>query len=92
MIESKIETYKLILEKVHQYQSGQIDWGKLIDLLYDASDKYESDELISEIFDLIEHEPKKGGLLGVNEAEWADYQSRFKNVMDNIKKEMKLNK
>jgi hypothetical protein len=35
------------------------------------------DELIREVVDLIEHEPKRGGFLGVNEKHWAQYQSQL---------------
>lgn len=33
------------------------------------------DDLISDLVDLIEHEPKRGGFLGVNEGRWAEYQA-----------------
>jgi hypothetical protein len=35
------------------------------------------DELISDLVDLIEHEPKRGAFLGVGEKHWAKYQSQI---------------
>ena len=32
------------------------------------------DELIAELYDLIEHEPQRGGLFGVSEVTYAAYQ------------------
>jgi len=35
------------------------------------------DNLVGALFDLIEHEPKRGGFWGVNEKEWARYQAQI---------------
>ncbi len=39
------------------------------------------DELVGELVDLIEHELKRGGFLGLNEKEWAQYQSRLTSAI-----------
>ena len=39
------------------------------------------DELISDLVDLIEHEPKRGGFLGVGEKHWAQYQSQVASAL-----------
>jgi hypothetical protein len=39
------------------------------------------DDLISDLVDLIEHEPKRGGVLGVNETDWAQYQSQLASAL-----------
>lgn len=35
------------------------------------------DELIGDVVDLIEYEPQRGGFLGLNQKEWAHYQSQL---------------
>ena len=39
------------------------------------------DELISDLVDLIQHEPKRGGFLGVGEKRWAQYQSQIATAL-----------
>jgi hypothetical protein len=39
------------------------------------------DELISDLVDLIEHETKRGGFLGVGEKHWAQYQSQIASAV-----------
>jgi hypothetical protein len=39
------------------------------------------DELISDLVDLIEHEPKRGGFLGVAEKHWSQYQSQIASAL-----------
>ena len=35
------------------------------------------DDLVSDLIYLLEHEPQRGGVFGVNETEWAEYQARL---------------
>ncbi|HXD32968.1 MAG TPA: hypothetical protein VN643_17725 [Pyrinomonadaceae bacterium] len=35
------------------------------------------DDLVSDLVYLLEHEPQSGGFLGVNEGDWAQYQSQL---------------
>lgn len=35
------------------------------------------DDLVSDLVYLLEHEPQRGGFFGVNERDWADYQSQL---------------
>ena len=39
------------------------------------------DELVSDLVDLVEHEPKRGGFLGVNDQRWAQYQSQMRSAI-----------
>ena len=39
------------------------------------------DELIAELFDLIEHEPQRGGFLGVTEQVYAEYQANIEQAI-----------
>ena len=50
-------------------------------------DKYPStnDEEIKELFDLIEHEPKKSGLLGLSEYEHNNYILRINSLIKKLK-------
>ena len=40
-----------------------------------------NDDLISDLVYLLEHEPKRGGFLGVNERDWAQYQSQLTDAI-----------
>jgi hypothetical protein len=37
--------------------------------------------LIDELVDMIEHEPKRGGFMGVSEAEWKRYEDRINTLI-----------
>ena len=39
------------------------------------------DDLVGELVTLIEHEPKRGGFLGVNQKHWAQYQSQVASAL-----------
>jgi hypothetical protein len=39
------------------------------------------DNLVGELVTLIEHEPKRGGFLGVDEKHWAQYQSQLASAL-----------
>ena len=39
------------------------------------------DDLVSDLVDLIVHEPQRGGVLGVSEEVWAQYQSQVKSAI-----------
>ena len=45
-----------------------------------------NDEAVAELVDLLEHEPKRGGFLGVNDKEWAQYQSDIQQAIDVLSK------
>ena len=51
-----------------RYLAGQLPWKEFIQQFGD-----QEDELIGNLVDLIEHEPMRGGLLGVNEKRWSEY-------------------
>ena len=59
-------------EGARAYLSGKLSWEQFMDLFAESED-----ELISDLVDLMEHEPKRGGFLGVNEKQWAHYQSQL---------------
>jgi hypothetical protein len=68
--------------------------AELAQLLYDGSltfiefsDKYPDsiDDDIKELFDLIEHEPKKGGLFGVSEYEHYNYIEKINTLIEKLK-------
>ncbi|HUR39999.1 MAG TPA: hypothetical protein VM240_02425 [Verrucomicrobiae bacterium] len=40
------------------------------------------DEAVWSVVDLIEHEPQKGGLRGISEKEWAEYQSQLSAAIE----------
>ena len=49
---------------------GRTTWQNFIDETAD----FEGDSVIDDLVDLIEHEPKRGGFMGLNEKEWRKYQ------------------
>jgi hypothetical protein len=57
--------------------ANELSWYEFLDRFSESDD-----ELISDLVDLIEHEPKRGGFLGVNEQAWADYQSQVTAAID----------
>ena len=48
--------------------AGTITWHDFMDEFGEHTDP-----LISELVDLVEHEPKQGGFLGANARDWATY-------------------
>jgi hypothetical protein len=55
------------------YLSKNLSWEEFMDRFAESDD-----DLISDLVDLIEHEPQRGGFLGVNETQWVEYQTQVK--------------
>lgn len=58
------------------YLSNNLSWDEFMQRFAGSED-----DLVSDLVDLIEHEPKRGGFLGVNEKQWADYQSQLSSAI-----------
>ncbi len=58
------------------YLSSSLSWDEFMERLAGSKD-----ELVSDLVDLIEHEPKRGGFLGVNEEQWARYLSQLSSAI-----------
>lgn len=56
--------------------ADELSWDNFINEFSEPED-----ELIADLVDLIEHEPKRGGFMGVNEARWLAYQNRVTNAI-----------
>ena len=52
----------------------------------DDTADFRDDELIDELVDLIEHEPKRGGFMGVTEKEWYEYQQSIQDAIAVLEK------
>ncbi len=52
----------------------------------DETADFEGDSLIDELVDLIEHEPKHGGFMGLNEKEWLEYRRSVENTIQALEK------
>jgi len=65
------------------YLLKEIAWQAFIDE-FDES----KDPLIMELVDLVEHEPKRGGILGASEEEWEQYQASIKYMITELESEM----
>jgi len=87
MEQDKTSTRRHLAAKTRQYQAHSITWQELIDELYKATAQDKQDDLISELFDLIEHEPKRGGFLGMKEKQWQTYQTRISNVLQKLEQD-----
>ncbi len=57
-------------EAARAYIEERLSWQNFIDEFGKSEDR-----LIGVLVDVIEHEPKRGGFLGANEKEWAEYQA-----------------
>lgn len=58
-----------------QYRLGELSFEKFLELAPE-SDQFEDDD-ISELLDLMEHEPQKDGLFGVGEKEYVRHMARI---------------
>jgi hypothetical protein len=63
--------------KIATLARGLYSGGVSFEEFMDSVPEMGSDELIDELVDLIEHEPKKGGLFGASEKEHSRYIQRI---------------
>lgn len=61
------------------YRAGQVTWDDFI-TEFSACE----DELIAELVDVIEHEPKRGGYLGVSEETWKIHTDRVQQLIEKL--------
>ena len=61
------------------YRAGQVTWDDFI-TEFSACE----DELIAEVVDAIEHEPKRGRFLGVSEKDWKAYTDRLQELIQKL--------
>ncbi len=64
------------------YLGKKITCRQFMDSFSDMKD----DEMIDELIDLIEHEPKRGGFMGISEKEWQQYQTSINDLIDQLEK------
>jgi hypothetical protein len=58
------------------YLANNLSWEQFMQGFSECDD-----DLVGELVTLIEHEPKRGGFLGVNEKRWAQYQSQLASAL-----------
>lgn len=63
-------------EAARAYQAGTLLWDEFMNRFADSED-----DLVGEFVTLIEHEPKRGGFLGVNEKRWSEYQLQLTSAI-----------
>ena len=61
---------------------GRLKYWDFVDGLPEGTDQ---DELVAELIDLIEHEPKVGGFLGMSAKEHAKYMVRVHEIIALLK-------
>jgi len=64
------------------YLEHQISWQNFMDEIA----QFQEDSLIDDLVDMIEHEPKQGGFMGVTEKEWQEYQRAILNIIGQLEK------
>ena len=62
------------------YLNGQLSWDAAISAFSDADDP-----LIVELFELIEHEPQRGGILGVSSGAFASYHQQVLDLIQRLR-------
>jgi hypothetical protein len=65
---------------VEQYLSGTLSWEQVFALVPEQPE----DEDVAELLDLIEHEPKNGGLLGVRPEVHARHMGRIRELVESL--------
>jgi len=82
MDNSPTESRRRTAAIARSYLGGSISWQDFMD----ETAEFEGDTLIDELVDLIEHEPKRGGFMGVNDKEWLQYQQAIMNIITALEK------
>ncbi len=62
------------------YLENKITWRDFVDQMPQST----GDKLLDELTDLIEHQPKRGGLMGLNEKEWQTYQRQVHTLIKRL--------
>ncbi len=78
----KVEARQRAASIARSYLEGRTSWQDFMDQTAD----FEGDSLIDDLVDLIEHEPKRGGFMGLNEKEWLAYQRSVKSTIEALEK------
>jgi DNA-binding ferritin-like protein (Dps family) len=71
-----------VATKAKEYKTGKLAWRDFMQG-FGRSTGVE-DSLIEELVDMIEHEPKRGGFMGVNEKEWKQYEDRINVLIEEL--------
>jgi len=68
-------------EMAREYRAGRVSWVAFMDAFAESSD-----ELVADLVDLIEHEPRRGGLLGISDGRWAEHESAVQAAIDALER------
>lgn len=71
-MDDNVKLRRAAAEAGKAYLTETLSWEQFMDAFGESED-----ELVSELVDLIEHEPKRGGFLGLSGERWAEYQSQL---------------
>jgi hypothetical protein len=69
-----------LLETVQQFRKGQASFGDVLDAFPDVADPD-----LDQLEDLLEHEPRAGGLFGVSQEVWKEYQADIATVLERLR-------
>ena len=73
-----IANRRQVAQWANQYLSGALSLEQLFDLLPHDTE----DEQVSELLDLIEHEPKRGGFMGTSPEEHGRHMGRIRELVN----------
>jgi len=76
MTEETIIHRRRAAEAARAYLSGELSWDQFMDLFAKSED-----DLVGDLVTLVEHEPKRGGFLGVDEKRWVQYQAQLSSAI-----------
>ncbi|NDK54286.1 hypothetical protein [Pontibacter fetidus] len=76
---------RLALETAKEFIAGKIDYKQLNDNFPDDT----NDKEINELFDLIEHQPKLGGFLGVSQETYDQYNQNIDRILKRLEERIK---
>ena len=69
------------VQMANELRAGKIAWKEFVDEFNNSSDP-----LIGELYDLLEHQPKRGGILGCSEKVWDTIQGQINAVILELEK------
>ena len=60
-----------------RYMAGEMSWDEFMDRYGESRD----DSDVGALVDLIEHEPQRGGFLGVSESAWLAHRRQVETIL-----------
>jgi hypothetical protein len=78
-VELSTASLSRVLETVKLFRKGKASFSDFLDALPDVTDPD-----LDQLEDLLEHEPRLGGLFSVDEQTWKKYQAKITAVIERL--------